>query len=155
MPGPPPNRSEDLARPRERKGSDQVPVTKGVARTVTIPEPDENWHPIATMIWEGLTTSGQSDFFQNSDWAYAYHVCEELSSYKQGGGGRGRNGQILTAISSALSNLLVTEADRRRVRLELDAPPSNDPGPSVAVMNDYRARLSAVPDLPKTDEGEF
>lgn len=153
MSGPVPNRSEDLARPRERKGSDIVPVTKGTARPVTIPDPPEGeneWHPISLMLWEALKTSGQADFFQNSDWAYAYHICEELSNYKQSGGGRGRNGQILTAINSAMTELLVTEGARRRVRLELEAPADPTPGASVAVMADYRSGLSVVPDLPTT-----
>jgi hypothetical protein len=61
------------------------------------------------------------------------------------------NGQILATIYSTLSNLLIAEGDRRRVRLELQAPPSNEPGASVAVMDHYRAALTAVPDLPKTD----
>ena len=79
MPGPIPSREADLARPRERKGSDIVPVTKGVLRTVTVPHADPDWHPIAARLYEALKTSGQADFYQDSDWAFAYSLCDDLS----------------------------------------------------------------------------
>lgn len=141
MPGPIPNRSDDLARPRERKGRDIVPVTKGKARPVTIPDPDEAWHPIAAMLWEGLTTSGQADYYQDSDWAIAYALCDDLSHYKMQGR---RSAQMAQVIYSTLSNLLVTEGDRRRARLELSPDEPEQDGPEVAVMDEYRRGLSAV-----------
>jgi hypothetical protein len=151
MPGPIPNRSEDLARPRERKGKDVVPVTKGNSRPATIPEMDEDWHPIAKMVWESLETSGQADFYQSSDWAIAYSVCEDLSMYKKplkdrnGDEYHKRSGQMLQTIMGALSNLLVTEGDRRRVRIELTEPePDHDPA-ALLVMNDYRNQLQTPP----------
>lgn len=149
--GPVPNRSEDLARPRSRRGGDQQDVTRGVLRPVVIPEPDENWHPIARMLWDSLAASGQSDFYQQSDWAMAYSLCEDLSRYKEPLVNRDgeeyfkRSGQMLQTIYSAMQDLLVTEGTRRRVRLELTAPePEKDPA-SVAVMDDYRNGLGLVP----------
>ena len=68
MSGPVPHRSEDLARPRKRKGGDIVPVTKGTLRPVRIPAADRNCHPIAKRLYNACKTSGQSDFYQNSDW---------------------------------------------------------------------------------------
>lgn len=156
MPGPVPNRSDDLARPRTRKGSDQVPVTKGVARETFIPEPDPEWHPIALMVWESLATSGQSDFYQQSDWAIAWSICEDLSYYKtpqtiwstksEREYSKPRSGQMLQTIMSALSNLLVTEADRRRVRIELQEPEGEKTPLEVVVMDDYRKGLGLTED---------
>lgn len=146
--GPVPNREDDLARPRSRKGSDQQPVTKGVAYPTTVPDGDEDWHPIAQMLWDGLQTSGQSEYYQDSDWAFAYSICEDLSLYKSG---YKRSGQMLQTIYSAMERLLVTEGDRRRVRLELAAPQPEETPATVAVMADYRARLSAVP-APESEE---
>lgn len=144
--GPIPNRSEDLARPRERKGSDQIPVTKGIAMSVEIPEADPEWHPISLMLWESLATSGQSAYYQNSDWAFAFSLCEDLSRYKASGK---RSSQMLQTIYSSMSNLLVTEGDRRRVRIELDAPQPDVDEASVTVLAEYRAGLAVVPE---TDE---
>jgi hypothetical protein len=122
-----------------------------VLREVTIPEPDPEWHPIARMIWDGLTTSGQADFFQNSDWAFAYSVCEDLSLYKKPQRNREtgedyfkRSGQMLQTIYSALERLLVSEGDRRRVRIELSAPEPTGPTRGVTAIEDYRKRLEAA-----------
>lgn len=147
MPGPIPNRESDNARPRARKGKDQIAVTKGELRAVKIPRPDPEWHPIAKMLWEGLRTSGQADFYQQSDWAFAYSLCEDLSMYKKplvtrdGEEYHKRSGQMLQTIYSAMERLLVTEGDRRRVRIELHEPETNDEDASVTAIADARKRL--------------
>lgn len=147
MPGPVPNREADLARSRERKGKDQVPVTKGLSRPTTIPRADPDWHPIARMLWDSLKKSGQSDFYEQSDWAFAYSLCEDLSLYKKPSVNRDgeeyfkRSGQMLQTIYSAMERLLVTEGDRRRVRIELhDAEPEEDLA-SVTAIDGARKAL--------------
>ncbi|MEU8327320.1 hypothetical protein [Micromonospora sp. NPDC048839] len=141
MPGPVPNREDDLARPRERKGGDVQAVTRGELRPVVVPRADANWHPIARMLWDSLKKSGQADFYQQSDWAFAFSLCEDLSVYKKSGK---RSGQMLQTIYSAMTNLLVTEADRRRVRIELHEAEEEETPASVAVMDDYRRGLGIV-----------
>jgi hypothetical protein len=138
MPGPVPNREADLARPRERKGKDEMPVTRGEARPVTIPDPDAAWHPIAGRLWTALTESGQADFYQSSDWAFAYSLCEDLSHYKKS---VKRSGQMLQTIYSAMERLLVTEADRRRVRIELHDPDDDAEPAAVLAIADYKRDL--------------
>ena len=146
--GPVPNRSDDLARPRSRKGGDQQEVTKGVLRSVTIPTADPEWHPIATMLWESLEDSGQADFYQQSDWAFAYSLMEDLTRYKEPQVNREtgelyfkRSGQMLQTIYSAMERLLVTEGDRRRVRIELTEPMSTEPGAEVYLLQGYKDAL--------------
>lgn len=147
MPGPVPNRSEDLARPRERKGADQQSVKTGEMRPVTIPRADPEWHPIARKMWDSLKTSGQADFFQNSDWAFAYSLMDDLSMYKKpfvskdGVEYHKRSGQMLQVIMTSLERLLVTEADRRRARIELSAPEEESETASVIALADYRKDL--------------
>ena len=136
MSGPVPRREEELARPRERKGGDQVPVTHGQMRPITWNVPaDENWHPIAKMLYESVVSSGQSDFYQDSDYAMLYSICEDLSVYKNAGK---RSGQLLQSIMSALTSLLLTEGERRRVRIELQKPPEKKPDLKVLAMDRYR-----------------
>ena len=150
MPGPVPNRESDLARPRERKGKDIVSVTKGEARPVSIPRVDPAWHPIAKMLWESLKKSGQADFYQQSDWAFAYSLCEDLSMYKSplvnrdGEEYHKRSGQMLQTIYSAMERLLVTEGDRRRVRIELSQPDDGEEIASVTAIGDAKAALGLV-----------
>ncbi|AKY03387.1 minor tail protein [Streptomyces phage Aaronocolus] len=138
MPGPVPNREADLARPRSRKGGDVQEVTKGVMRPVKIPNADRDWHPIAKRLWDSLKTSGQADFYQQSDWAFAYSLMEDLSYYKKSGK---RSGQMLQTIYSAFERLLVTEGDRRRVRIELHEPEPETTPASVLAIADYKKEL--------------
>lgn len=138
MSGPMPQRSEDLAEPRKASRGE---VTKGVARKVRVPHPDQSWHPIALKLYEGLKTSGQADYYQNSDWAFAYSLCEDLSEYKKAGR---RSGQQLQTIYSAMERLLVTEGDRRRARLELEAEQPDIEPASVTAINDYKQGLGLV-----------
>lgn len=158
--GPVPNRSDDLARPRSRKGGEHTgkEVSKGELRPVVIPDPDPTWHDIARMLWDSLSASGQSDFYQQSDWAFAYSLCDDLSHYKKpfvtkdGIEYTKRSGQMLQTIYSAMSDLLVTEAHRRRVSIELNAPEPDVPTASVTAIADYKARLSSVPDSPDDED---
>lgn len=145
MPGPVPLREAELARPRSRngKGSDPVAVTKGVMRDTKIPNADRDWHPIARRLWDSLKTSGQADFYQNSDWALAYSLCEDLSYYKKSGK---RSGQMLQTIYSAFERLLVAEGDRRRVRIELHEPEPPADEAAVLAIADYRADLGLDPE---------
>lgn len=136
-----PNRSDDLSpageRKRKSRGTDQI--THGELRPVgDVPQPDANWHSIAQDFYLSLMTSGQSDFYQDSDWMYAYSLCDDLSYYKKSGQ---RSSMMLTAIMSAMSNLLVTEGDRRRVRIELTTPEPEGDNAAVLAIADYKNAL--------------
>lgn len=138
-----PNRSDDLSpageRKRKSRGTDQI--TKGELLPVTrIPEADPTWHQIAIDFYESLETSGQSAWYQDSDWMYAYSLCDDLSYYKKAPGGS-RSSMMLTAIMSAMSNLLVTEGDRRRVRIELTAPEPEGDNAAVLTLASYKESL--------------
>lgn len=146
MPGPVPNRESDLARPRERKGSGQVAVTKGVSRPASVPHADKDWHPIARKLWDSLKTSGQSDFYEQSDWAYAFAICDDLSEYKKSSR---RSSQMAAVIYTAMSNLLVTEADRRRVRIELHDPDTGETAVEDDAVDEYAAELGVVTPIRK------
>lgn len=114
-------RTEDLQRPRERAGGNPLPVTSGQMREVDWDrwEPDDMWHPIAKMVWESARESGQSEWFQQSDIAMLWSICEDLSLYKLSSR---RSAQMLDVLMKTLGNLMMTEGDRRKVRLELQKP---------------------------------
>ncbi|MFF7021418.1 hypothetical protein ACFY97_10420 [Streptomyces klenkii] len=138
MPGPVPARESELARPRERKGGEVQAVTRGIARPTKIPNGDRSWHPIAKRLWDSLKESGQADYYQASDWAMAFSLCEDLSHYKQAGK---RSGQMLQTIYSTFERLLVTEGDRRRVRIELHEPEPEEQSAAVLAIADYKKDL--------------
>lgn len=136
--GPVPNREADLARPRSRKGSDQQPVTKGQMRSVRWKQADPEWHQIAKDVYNGCKNSGQADFYQQSDIALLYSLCDDLSYYKSSSK---RSGQMLQSIYSAMERLLVAEGDRRRVRIELHAPEQQTESAAVLAIADYKNDL--------------
>lgn len=140
--GPVPNRSDDLARPRERKGSDIVPVTKGTARTVRWPSPDPEWNQLAKDIYSGCKTSGQADYYQQSDIALLRSLMDDLTVAKRNPSVR--SGQLLQTIYTQLSNLLVSEGDRRRVRIELTEPGEGETDAEVIAINAYQQALGVA-----------
>lgn len=138
-----PNRSTDLSRERNANRSDRTPLKKGEAFPSVIPDPDPNWHRVAKMIWNSLEDSGQSQFYQQSDWAIAYALCDEMSEYKLAHG-KAKSAMKLQIIMQGLGDLLVTEADRRRARIELEEPDDGkQEAASVTVMADYEKALKA------------
>jgi hypothetical protein len=103
------------------------------------PQPDPEWHSVAQEWFRSLAESGQAQFYEASDWATARYVAEGMSRNLDGGR---FSAQLFAAVNSAMSNLLVTEGDRRRVRLELQR---GDVGPmkaDVPSLEDYRSRLT-------------
>jgi hypothetical protein len=141
MPGPVPNHSDDLARDRSRKGGDQMPLTKGTRRETEWPEPDPEWHHLAIDVYNGCRNSGQADFYQQSDIALLASLCDDLSYAKNR---VQRSGQLLQTIYTNMSNLLVSEGDRRRVRIELDEPKQETDSASLSLMSDYREGLGVT-----------
>ncbi len=106
---------------------------------VVIPDADPEWHPIAQDLWESLEKSGQARFYEPSDWAIAYSLCDDLSYYKLA---RVRSGQMLASIMSALSSLLLTEGDRRRVQVELNRKQADDgEDENVTRMDKWKQKL--------------
>ncbi len=112
--GPVPKRSED--RRRRNKPVGGVVRAESGADGFVPPEAGEHWHPIAVDLWEAAKLSGQSRFYEPSDWIVLFSLCEDLSLYKFSAR---RSGQMLQSIMSGLSLLLLTEGDRRRLQIEL------------------------------------
>ncbi|MFC3504456.1 hypothetical protein ACFOOK_26290 [Micromonospora krabiensis] len=139
--GPVPNRSDDLSRDRDANRGDRAPITKGKSRPATVPDPDEGWHPIARLLWNATLESGQADFYESSDYAFLYSICDDVSYYKRQGK---RSGQMLASIYSAMENLLVTEGARRRVRVELQDEEEAEDDAVVTQMDDYKRSLGLV-----------
>ncbi|WP_279106507.1 hypothetical protein [Mobiluncus curtisii] len=112
--GPVGKRSED--RIRRNKPDGGLTIVDMPASVCAPPEPDDEWCVAARRIWDSLVSSGQSRFYEPSDWAYAQFAMDEMSRYVKNGK---QVGDRLSAIDSMLVRLLLTEGDRRRAGLEL------------------------------------
>lgn len=133
MPGPVPKRSETRRRRNKPEG---VQVEKAPAGAgIVWPEPSDSWDPIARRWFESIRTSGQAQFYEQSDVETAYFVAEmmdrNLAASKV-------NGQLFSAVMSAMSDLLVTEGARRRARIELER--HGVELAAVTPIKNYRAR---------------
>jgi hypothetical protein len=140
--GPVPKRSTER---RRRNAASQVEVVKieGLGK-VPVPDPDPTWHPIALDWYRSLAESGQSQFYEPSDWQAARYVAEVLSrNLKQG---RKFSSVLFASVWAAMGDLLTTEADRRRVRMEIERGDDNEgeqQPAGVTAIAGYRERLAA------------
>jgi len=128
------------------------------AANVAIPKADPKWHAGAQRWYASLQKSGQSSFYEPSDWAMAWLIAESISRdlKPQVVGVNEETGEpvfaiipmkgaSLAAYLKAMTALLATEGDRRRAGLELerasvgtDVPAASD----VPRLSDYRDRLT-------------
>ncbi|RJQ79968.1 hypothetical protein D5S17_09355 [Pseudonocardiaceae bacterium YIM PH 21723] len=133
--GPVPKRSHQ----RLRRNKDDVPAEKiSAIGVVPVPElglPDP--HPIIVDFYESLKASAQSKYYEPSDWAYARFTLHFADRLVKSGK---PSSQMLAAINSALTDLLVSEGARRRVRLEVEREQARGEVIDLAAM--FRERLA-------------
>ncbi len=134
MPGPLPKPSTQ----RRRRNKPDVPiVTAPAGRKVDVnrPDPDPDWHPVASTWFRSLAESGQAIFYEASDWATATYVAEGMSRSLKAGR---FSGQLFAAVMAASTELLTTEGARRRLRVELDRQQTQAVPASVSILAEYR-----------------
>jgi len=134
--GPVPARSDQ----RVRRNKPDVPVDVVTAIGV-VPIPDlgmDDPHPIVADLYLSLRVSAQSRYYEASDWAYAkfaLHFADNLLKAAR------PSAQLLATVQTMLSDLLVSEASRRRVRLEVER--NQSAGAVLDIADLFRARLGA------------
>lgn len=156
MPGPPPKRSDQ----RRRQNKPTAPINTALgAPKVPIPPADTKWHPVAKRWYQSLRKSGQAAFYEPSDWATAYVIAESMSRELKPqplvvGSGKEAHmemvamppkGASLAAWLKAMSSLMATEGDRRRLHLELQRPaePGEGEVAGVTELATYRRQLES------------
>lgn len=133
--GPIPKRSDQ----RIRRNKQDVPLDVVQAIGV-VPIPSElgfdEPHPLVTDLFLSMKESAQSKYFEPSDWAYAkfaLHFADILLKSSR------PSSQLLASVQTMLTDLLVSEGSRRRVRLEVER--SESAGTVLDVADLFRARL--------------
>lgn len=123
------------------------------AAVVEVPEADPEWHPVALRWFESLAKSGQSVFYEPSDWLTAFMLAESMSRELKPQTVVDKEGNVhmvslppkgasLAAWLKGMTTLMVTEGDRRRARLELFRPSAGgEEDADVSELDDYRRRL--------------
>jgi len=153
-----PKRSE--TRRRRNLPAPGEEITEAPMLPVEPLDPDESWSPVAFEMFQSMAESGQRVFWQQSDWATLYMVCDQISQlYREQyvgmrDTGRGvqeptfarkpMTGAEMAAITKVLGELGATEGARRRLRIELQRGSLEKELPAgVTAIADARARLAA------------
>lgn len=141
--GPVGKRSEDLTR-RNKTDESGVEVKKAPASTaVKPPAEDREWHRVIKAWYRSLKTSGQSKFYEDSDWQAARFTAHYASSVLKAAENK-ENPAALRAASirqiwAMMGDLMTTESARRRVRVELIRPGAGEAeAAEVFDIDDYR-----------------
>jgi hypothetical protein len=129
----------------QKAEAEQVRVpsaTKDDDGTVRPPRPNSKWHPIARAWYGSLANSGQSRFYEPSDWQVAYVWAELLSRELRNP--HKVSAMMMASWNSVQADLLTTEGSRRRVRLEFMRAQTEAAaaGGTVTIMDQYRDALS-------------
>lgn len=104
---------------------------------------DARWHPAAKAWYESLADSGQSKFYEPSDWQTARIAAEILTRALAGGRG---TVTLFERWQVQATELLTTEGARRRVRMELERPgDGEEEGADVTDLSEWRDRLGVGP----------
>jgi len=140
MSGPVPKRSSQRRRTNSPEPQ-KVPATRAPG-TYKVPLAAGEWNPLAKRWWQALRKSDQTLFYQPSDWEHAYAWTAMWSMQLENGC---PSAMFLASWDSAMGRLLVTEGDRRRVRIELEKPGKADPDKEagVASMQAWRKKLAS------------
>jgi hypothetical protein len=136
--GPIPQRSDQTV----RRNKPEVPISK-ITTIGPVQVPDlkiANPHPLVTDLFESMKTSGQSKFYEPSDWAHAqvtFHFLNDLLWSSR------PSAMLLSTVSSMLTSLLLTEGDRRRVRIEVERNQNAPEGKVLQAADYFRQALDA------------
>ena len=122
-------------------------TSRGTTRRagIPVPEPNRMWHPQAQSWFNSLKLSGQSEFYEASDWATAV-LCAQLYDIYI----KSRAVNVLDRFLKLSARLGVTVADRAASRIVLDEPEPDyhdkDEEQADATVLDWHRRLKLVED---------
>lgn len=150
--GPVPKRADQ----RRRRNVPAKSTTKAPSKTPTVwkpPAADRTWPAIVQRWYNSLAQSGQSEFYEPSDWSTAAIIAESMSREFKPQQMVLADGKIvkverppraaaIAAWLKGMTALMVTEGDRRRLSMELHGTvEDSEEAGDVAWLDDARSRL--------------
>ena len=133
MPGPVPKRSEE----RIRLNKVDIDKVRAIGPVVYPKLGMSDPHPLVASLYESMKKSGQAKFFEPTDWEFArftmFFMDHLLKQPRP-------SSLMLQQVNTMLTSLLVTEGDRRRVRMEVERDTQG--GDVIDVAEMFRQRLA-------------
>lgn len=142
--GPIPNRSDDLSRAYDANRKGNVKLSKGISVPSSPFDVDEDWDDVVKRLYESTINSGIARYYEQSDWAMLYVLCDEYNEIRETRRKFGKTPAVhLTTVLSSFKSLGLTEGDRRSIRIELEAQTDADAegDATVSQIDHYRAKL--------------
>jgi hypothetical protein len=133
--GPIPKRDEMKAGHNAKSESEEIDRPKMTGRVV---RPDLRKFPgmitqtLTKGFWESLSESGQSQYYEPSDWMTALTALHLLD--KQLASGERVSPTMVAAIWQMLTSIAVTEGERRRLRIEVERVTAGEDGDGAKVI---------------------
>lgn len=109
MPPPIKRSSDKTSRSQPLSG----PARIGEMWEVKIPPARKGWHTVARDIYNSLKTSGQSVYYQNSDWRMAQAACDIISTIWDSNFTLRGSAMLMAEANGILEKLGVTEGATR------------------------------------------
>lgn len=131
-----PKRSEERTRRNKPENEGGVSLSKGEKVPFRVPRADPNWHPRAKDWYKSLSRSGMREFYELSDYEHARIICDAMTEYY-----KRPTAMMLATILQGMTALGTTEGERRRMRIELEAPKLPETPASVTALATYREQL--------------
>jgi hypothetical protein len=120
-----------------------ISVTQGEARRkgIPIPQPNPNWNPAVQSWYRALRLSGQSQFYEASDWATAVAAAQAYDIFL-----KTYNASVFASFVRLSERLGVTIVDRKRSRIELSDGDVTDADEEAAdnTIIEWQGRLGVV-----------
>lgn len=120
-----------------------IKVSQGTSAggDLPIPEADPTWKPKARSWYNSLKLSGQSEWFEPSDWATAVAAADAYDTFL-----RTHNASILAQFVRLSERLGATLTDRARSRIVLEEPITEDEDEDAAdqAVQGWQGRLHSV-----------
>lgn len=140
MPGPIAKRIEERRRTNAVPG-ETVVVMHG---SVVPPELPEGLHPLALEWYRSIAESGQSFYFEPTDWTAARYVAEAMS--KNLNQDKRFSAQLFGTVWAAMADMLSTELSRRKAKLQVQRivdGAGSDEGEKPTKIDEYKRKLGA------------
>lgn len=122
-----------------------ISVAKGqtMRHGIPIPEASPNWLPVSRSWYNSLRYSGQSAFYEASDWTTAVCAAQAYDIFL-----RTYNASTLAVFERLSARLGATISDRARARIVLDEPEHADADEDAAdeAVIRWQGRLGVVVD---------
>lgn len=140
--GPVPLRSDERLGHPHGKADEVTPDKVVLSGAVEVPPVHEGWHGLAKSFYRSLIASGQSRYYEPSDWALAQLACHLLSDELRNEDGV--NPRVMALFTDYSKRLLVSEADRRRHNMEVERVVAQSPTASTAGVSRLDDRREAL-----------